>query len=846
MRQLYATLRHRPAPLAGILVGLTLTAMFITWAISLGEAAGRSLPAQFLANAPVVVTGTATVPVIPGGPSATTLTVPLDGYRRLPLSLLTRLTAIPGVKDAAADQAVPVALELPDRRIVTGTSAAPVTGYGWQSAILTPFRLQAGHAPAGPGQIVLSAGVAAAAGLRVGGQLSLAGQPRTPFTVTGIAAAPSGNLAGNWAVFFSPRQAAALYGHPGQADLIGVLARPGTSAAVLAARIRAAVPGQQLSVFTGSKRGTAENPAAAADLSSFSDLALGSGVINVYVSLFVAGSTVALSVAERTRTWALLRAIGATPGQVRRAVMAELAVLGALAGPAGYLPGIWLASLTVRGFASHQLVPASIRSWASPIEILPSAAAAIVIAEIAGFLAAHRASRVRPAVALGEAAVERRYPGPLRLILGAAALVVGVNLILSSLRQSGSNSEIPLANEALLAFLVAAAFLTPYLIGPAERVLRVPLRVLGGVAGRLASAELQVRSRRMAAAAVAIALPVAYLGAIIVIDATTAQTAATQSSQRLAAAGIASAPGPGLAPSVLPAIRRQPGVSAAVGLAPTTVYLVQDSYPLSTTAEAVTPGPLSALLRLSVSSGNLRDFGPGDIALSTGAAERGPRVGQTVTTYLADGAQYTAKVTAIFSRSLGFADALIPWAAAGGGHLGTSALSQVLIGGSAGTSPANLAKRITSLSASYPGLQVTSRSVANAQYEQDASQDSYVNDLLLSVVGLLVSVALVNTLVVVTLQRRKELAVLRRVGATTPQLLTAATCQAGGLILIGVLLGIVAQIATVTTVSKAISGSPAPDIPWPSVTFVLGIVALLAALAVLAPTARMVLQRKET
>jgi putative ABC transport system permease protein len=141
---------------------------------------------------------------------------------------------------------------------------------------------------------------------------------------------------------------------------------------------------------------------------------------------------------------------------------------------------------------------------------------------------------------------------------------------------------------------------------------------------------------------------------------------------------------------------------------------------------------------------------------------------------------------------------------------------------------------------------VTSRSVANAQYEQDASQDSYVNDLLLSVVGLLVSVALVNTLVVVTLQRRKELAVLRRVGATTRQLLTAATCQAGGLILIGVLLGIVAQIATVTTVSKAISGSPAPDIPWPSVTIILGLVALLTALAVLAPTARMVLQRKET
>ena len=231
-----------------------------------------------------------------------------------------------------------------------------------------------------------------------------------------------------------------------------------------------------------------------------------------------------------------------------------------------------------------------------------------------------------------------------------------------------------------------------------------------------------------------------------------------------------SAPGPGLDPSVLPALRQQPGVNAAVGLTPTTVYLVQDSYPESTTAEAVTPGPVSALLRLSVTSGSLQNFGPGDIALSQAAAQPGPRVGQTVTIYLADGTPYRAKVTAIFSRSLGFADALIPSAAASGGHLGTSALSQVLIGASAGTSPAALTRSIASLSASYPGLQVTSRSVANAQYEQGASQDSYINNLLLAVVGLLVSVALVNMLVVVTLQRRKEPAVLRRIGATTRQL----------------------------------------------------------------------------
>jgi putative ABC transport system permease protein len=843
MRQLYATLSNRPASLAGVLVALTLTAMFITWAISLGEAAGSAVPAQRLAGAAVLVTGNQTLAATP----ADAVTVPLSSYRRVQASLRTRLAAVPGVQDAVADQSVPVALQLPNRQIVTGTSAGSLTGYGWQSALLTPFRMQAGHPPAGSSQIVLGAGLAASAGLRVGDQISLAGRARALFTVAGIAAPAAANPAGSTAVFFSPQEAAVLYGHPGQADLIGIVARPGTSAAVLAVRVSAALAGRQLSVVTANKRGQTEDLGAAGDLASFSSLALSSGILDVLVSLFVAASTVALSVAERTRTWALLRAIGATPGQVRRTVMAELAVLGAFAGPAGYLPGTWLASLTVRGFASHQLVPASTMSWASPIEILPAAAAAIVIAEISGFLAARRASRVRPAVALGEASAERRSPGPLRLVLGAAALAVGVNITLDSLKQSSSAQQVSLASEALLAFLAAAAFLAPYLIGPAERALRVPLRVLGGTAGRLASAELRGRPRRMGAAAVAIALPVAYLGVVILVNATTAHSTAIQSSQRLTAAAVVSAPGPGLAPSVVPAIRRQPGVSAAVGLTSTTVYLVEDSYPGSTAAEAATPGALPTVLRLAVTSGSLQDFGPGDIVLSQAAvAGTNFHLGQTIMAYLADGAPYPAKITAVFSRSLGFSDAIIPWAAAGGGHLGTSTLSQVLIGASPGTSPATLAAHIASLSAGYPGLQVASRSVVNAQYEQSSSQDSYIDNLLLSIIGALASVALVNTLVLATLQRRKELAVLGRIGATPLQLAAAAAWQAAELTLIGVILGIAALTATVTTVSEASVGSPVPYIPWPSVTVILGIITLLTGLAILAPTIRMAMQHKDT
>jgi putative ABC transport system permease protein len=846
MRQLYATLRHRPAPLAGVLVALILTATFLTWSISLGEAASRPVPAQRLAGTAVVVTGDQTVTVTSGsGPSAQTETVPLNSYRRLPVSVRSRLAALPGVADAVPDQSVPVALQLPDGQVMAGTPAGPLSGYGWQSAVLTPFRLRSGRAPVGPGQIVLGAGVAAAGGLRVGDHVRLAGRPRAHFTVTGIAAAPAGNASGERTVFFSSGQATVLYGHPGQADLIGIVARPGTSAAGLTAQVKSALAGQPASVASGRERGEAEDLGTRPELSDLSALALTSGLLDVLTSLFVAASAVALAVAERSRTWALLRVVGATPGQVRRAVMAELAVLGALAGPAGYLPGTWLASVTVQGFAGHQLVPASTRSWASPVEILFSAAAAIVVAEVSGFLAARRASRIRPAVALGEAAVERRFPGVLRLVLGTAALAGGIWITASAADERGSSQQISLASEALLAFLVAAAFGVPLLVRPAEWVLRRPLQALGGPAGRLASAELRVRSRRMGAAAVAIALPVAYLGGIIVMNATTAHAAAAQSSQRLAAAAIASAPGPGLDPAVVSAIRRQPGVSAAVGLTATTVYVVDQGYPESTTAEAVTPGPLPALLRLPVTAGRLEGFGPGDIALSQDAVGTDVHVGQVITAYLADGTRYAATVTAIFTPSLGFADALVPAGAAGGGHLGADALSQVMIGATAGTSPAALTERAAALSASYPGLQATSRSVASAQYEQSSGQDSYINNLLLSVIGLLVGVALANTLVVATRQRQNELAVLRRLGATTGQLLASLACQAGAVVLIGVALGAAAQAGPVTTVSRALTGSAGPYIPWPSVAVLLGLVTLVAAASMTLPVIGMTTQPRK-
>jgi putative ABC transport system permease protein len=380
------------------------------------------------------------------------------------------------------------------------------------------------------------------------------------------------------------------------------------------------------------------------------------------------------------------------------------------------------------------------------------------------------------------------------------------------------------------------ALLGPYLMSVAELMLRWPLR-LAGAPGRLASTQIRSRPRRMASALVAIALPVTFIGAISVVDSTQKHASVGQGRERLAARVVVTAPGPGLDPSIIGAIQAQPGVGPVVGLTPTTVY-VPDQGNESTTAEAVSPGPLGSLLRLAVRAGSLSGFGPGDIALSqTVASSLGVRAGRTVSAYLADGTPYPARVAAIYSRSLGFADAIVPAAAGGGGHLGTSTVGEVLVGGDGPGHPEALVAQINGLAASYPGLQAATRTVANAEYEKQTSQDTYINNMLLAIVALLAGMALVNILVVATLESRAELGLIRRVGASSRQLLATAAVQAGAVTAVGVGLGVAAGAGVTSAVCRALAGSWKPYIPWGPTTAILGLVVAVSILAMVVPTA---------
>jgi putative ABC transport system permease protein len=121
--------------------------------------------------------------------------------------------------------------------------------------------------------------------------------------------------------------------------------------------------------------------------------------ISVLVAVLGVSLTLTTLVTEREREIGILRAIGGSSGQVRRAFLAESALIGFLASLIGLAAGAclamvltWVINLAFFGWTVQLRYPWDLLAW-TPVWIIATAA-------LAGLLPAIRASRIEPAIAL--------------------------------------------------------------------------------------------------------------------------------------------------------------------------------------------------------------------------------------------------------------------------------------------------------------------------------------------------------------------------------------------------------------------------------------------------------------
>jgi putative ABC transport system permease protein len=98
------------------------------------------------------------------------------------------------------------------------------------------------------------------------------------------------------------------------------------------------------------------------------------------------------------------------------------------------------------------------------------------------------------------------------------------------------------------------------------------------------------------------------------------------------------------------------------------------------------------------------------------------------------------------------------------------------------------------------------------------------------------SIAVLNTLVMIALRRRRELALLRLTGATTGQVRSMARWEAILIIAIGLGIGLAIAATALLPLSHAFTGGLRPYAPVGWFAAILGVSALLALVALSVPT----------
>ncbi|MFJ1923944.1 ABC transporter permease [Streptomyces sp. NPDC088131] len=820
-----AAVRFKPASFAGTFVALLLAAAIVSACGILLETGLRaSVPPDRYAKAPVIVAADQQARLTVGsGDDRYEEAGALPDTARLSDALIARAAAAPGATAAIGDVGYPVhwgsesggAGSATHRVSMTDGAgsathqgsatdgagspehqdSAPLTAHGWGSAALTGTRLASGDAPR-TGEVVVPAGHG---GARTGDRVTL-DTPAGPkeFRVGGTTTTDA-------TVWFTDREAVALSGHPGRVDAIAVLAADGADPSVLARQVSDALGHTSgVRVSTGNDRGAVEDPGLADARELLTGLGGSFGGVATMVAVFTAAGTVALSVGQRSREFALLRAIGATPRQLRRSIATESLLVAPLAGALGCLPGTALAAWWFGQLKAKGAVPDAVGLRISWLPLTIAVAATMLTALGAGYAAARRPSKTKPGLALAQSAVERPPFGWIRTPLGIAALAGGGVLAGVAASQTGDDA----ANAALgvvMLFMLAVGLLGPLIARICASVLGLPLRA-GGPSASLAAANSLANSRRMASAITPIVLAMAFSSTLVFMH--TSEDRATEHQRRdaVTADRIVSAPA-GLASDATERAAATPGVSTAVGLLRTSVLVPAGSGGDTWLENAPTQGvigsgrELAAVQDLDVRTGSLDALAPGTVAIDTTLAGSAKvHTGDRLALRLPDGTKASPKIVAVYGRGLGTTLVTLPSADLRT-HVTSPYASDILVR----ATPAG-AERLTAL-----GTVTDPSGYATAQ-SRDRELNAWANTVMAAVLGGFAAVAAVNTLVMTVLDRRRELTMLRLVGSTRRQIMGMIRWEALLVTVAGAALGTAIALATLIPMMRGLTGE-SPYIP---------------------------------
>jgi putative ABC transport system permease protein len=245
--------------------------------------------------------------------------------------------------------------------------------------------------------------------------------------------------------------------------------------------------------------------------------------ITLFAAAFLVLNATAMTVVERIRELGLLRAAGATRGQLVRIVETQALVVGAAGSVAGVALGAGLAS-GVAAWLRTAGVELDAPAITAPV-VVAGLAVGILVTLVAALEPARRAASVSPVTALRSrsdpAAAARAHTGWLIVVIGAVGLLAALFLPVG-----GGSPLGPVRAVAVYALLLLAVLTTPVFLGPLGRVAGLPFAFVLRLEERLARASLGRDRTRTTVTIGALVVGLAMVVALGVVGAN-ARTAAT-------------------------------------------------------------------------------------------------------------------------------------------------------------------------------------------------------------------------------------------------------------------------------------------------------------------------------
>jgi putative ABC transport system permease protein len=578
--------------------------------------------------------------------------------------------------------------------------------------------------------------------------------------------------------------AQSVTGRQGQLDSILITTRPGTDLGAVRAAVTAAVNGRAV-VAEPSMRG-----ARAGDgVKLMNYMGLMGAMVALAVGAFLVYTTMTMAITQRRPVISMLRAIGGRRVTVVRDMLAEAAILGLIGGVIGSALGILMGRIAIGRLppAITQGLEARIEYWL-PGYAMPTAVVATALASVvASAMAARQVYKVSPIEALAPVGVSAadRVPRWLRIATGVAAVVVFTTALLLVVNQRGV-----LAFVAMSAVFCAEIALGFALTMPIVKATAATARVFGSV-GALAAATIERAPRRVWATVMTVLIAVV----------TTVAITGTNTDMIRSARGIfapvanvpvwVSADPPDRYPTdVLPQ-----GLSATVAAVPGVARVTEGAFAFAVVGgtrvmiEGFSPGTADALYRaLDEKVRNEVLAGRGVVLSQNLGKTLNVRVGDMLRLQTPHGMQQIAVLALVpyFSTVIGTVgmslDQIRTW-------FDRPAATTLQITAAPGVDPkrllADVRRAVPAPNYVYDGRDEL------AGLEAPLHQSMFIANAVWIIVVLVAAVALLNTLTLSVLERRREIGVLRAMGSSRPFMLQMVLAEAAGIGVVGGVLGLV-------------------------------------------------------